>query len=512
MVATSGTFLSTGEELASDTEALVTGEIAERSAARVNGWVRRSALVTLLGASFAALALYVPRSREVAGSRPGGMDGVESKIDMSPEDAARLGVEKVWQALGDGHRVAKDEGTEILALKNVSHISECIKACDATVACLSFAMCRNDCFLKSRDLSASEPSRYSDMCSSYFGGYDSRDDDSGWLPKMSWTLFGGGSHVPEFEGPSIAHIRGPLQDCQRACEENDRCVSFAKCGKDCWLKDVPLTGGETTEASKCNYYFQSMHGVPPPPECPHGQIRRADGPCEAPPVGSTMSFYLYRAQSAETYPFDEGLNMANAAGVMWYLHNEVVGHCPRKFRVVRVIRFKVTMRATSELAKAGRNFDQFLQFDGAKCTNPRCDDVFNSYGYVAGCIKNSEGVAAYPHTTWFSFPGVCPFQMWDNKTAVCRSDEPGGFCSHPDGSRTCTYNLDFAGDITMEDLTGIRDYDEWCKTHNELTDIEFWRGKNDTRRCQARIERLKALFYNKYPDTVDLGEPSCDWR
>lgn len=506
MVAPSGTLLFADGELASDIELLVTIESTESRFARLSGWRWRFALVALLGVSFAVLALCGRYTHENIGSRPAMLGGVESKIDVSPEDMALLGGEKVWQALGDGHMVAKDEGRQVSVLKNVSHIDVCIRACETEVGCLSFAMCRNDCFLKSRALSANEPSRHSDVCSSYFTGY------SGWRPRMSWTLLAGGSRTPDIEGPDIAHIQGSLQHCQQACEDNERCVSFARCGRNCWLKDVPLTGNERTEASKCNYYFEAVRGVPPPRDCPHGQIRRADGPCEEPLVGTTLSFYLYRAQSAETYPFDEGLNMANAAGVMWYLHNEVVGHCPRKFRVVRVLRFKVTMRATSDLVKAGRNFDQFLQFDGAKCTNPGCKDVFNKYGYVVGCIKNSLEVAAYPHTTWFSFPGVCPFQKWDNKSIACRLYEPGGFCNHPDGSRSCTYKLEFAGDIQLEDLTGIRNYDEWCKSHNELTDIEFWQGKNDTRRCQTRIDKLRALFYSKYPDQVDLGEPPCDWR
>ena len=32
------------------------------------------------------------------------------------------------------------------------------------------------------------------------------------------------------------------------------------------------------------------------------------------------------------------VNMANLAGVLWYLHSEVVGHCPRKFGITRVLR------------------------------------------------------------------------------------------------------------------------------------------------------------------------------
>lgn len=226
-----------------------------------------------------------------------------------------------------------------------------------------------------------------------------------------------------------------------------------------------------------------------------------------------MSFYIYRAQSMANYPLNEGLNVANLGGVLWYLHNEVAGHCPRKFNVERVIRYKLTMKASDPLASAGRNFDQFLQFDASKCTNPKCAEVFNKYGYVAGCFVNSQGVAAYPESTWISLPGQCPFMTWDQKTPQCRAKEPGGMCEHPDGSRTCTYDLEFAGDVTMEELTGIQDYWQWCKSHNELTSISFWRGKTDKWWCEGRIERLQGLFYAKYPNLpADLGQPRCDWR
>ena len=38
---------------------------------------------------------------------------------------------------------------------------------------------------------------------------------------------------------------------------------------------------------------------------------------------------------------------------MWYLHNEVVWQTPRKFNISRIMRLKVTMKATQPLIDAG---------------------------------------------------------------------------------------------------------------------------------------------------------------
>merc|ERR1712050_274241 len=65
------------------------------------------------------------------------------------------------------------------------------------------------------------------------------------------------------------------------------------------------------------------------------------GPC-------LQEFYMYRAQSDEAYPM-ENVNTGNLAGVLWYLHNEIVQSTPRKYDVTRVLRLKVTMKNTQEL-------------------------------------------------------------------------------------------------------------------------------------------------------------------
>merc|ERR1719210_1076031 len=83
-----------------------------------------------------------------------------------------------------------------------------------------------------------------------------------------------------------------------------------------------------------------------------------------------MTFYMYRAQSDRDYPF-ENVNAADLPGVMWYLHNEVVGATPRKYNVTRILRYKVTTMPTRELyRRTHTQFAAFVAFDDGKCTTP----------------------------------------------------------------------------------------------------------------------------------------------
>jgi hypothetical protein len=121
---------------------------------------------------------------------------------------------------------------------------------------------------------------------------------------------------------------------------------------------------------------------------------------------------------------------------------------------------------------------------------------------------------------------------------------PGGHCKDVDGTRHCTYDLEPAGEIRLDALSGILDetegirtYDDWWKgsyesclnavargqragpcehnaEYNPQTDAgvgtSFWNGKHDLKQGLRRMDRVRQLFREKYPHLPDdFEEPAC---
>eukprot|EP00443_Scrippsiella_acuminata_P048635 CAMPEP_0115210618 /NCGR_PEP_ID=MMETSP0270-20121206/22340_1 /TAXON_ID=71861 /ORGANISM="Scrippsiella trochoidea, Strain CCMP3099" /LENGTH=594 /DNA_ID=CAMNT_0002624279 /DNA_START=60 /DNA_END=1844 /DNA_ORIENTATION=+ len=366
--------------------------------------------------------------------------------------------------------------------------------------------------------------------------------------------------------------------------------------------------------------------------CPPPQVLDKSGGaprCLDPAGPSQMTFYMYRAQSDDEY-LPENVNAADLAGLMWYLHNEVVPSVPRKFGVTRILRYMVTMQNTQEFyGTYPKQFGPFVAFDSAKCTAPHCDSIWKKYGFVIGCQNLDRYVANYvrdfkkpqekpeqaeilirklrgkdrkaedeenqePHkkrssdghgsehdqqrehsrevstrtstdtttttvfTTitqthihdsfhsgiWYSLPGGCPNSTLGDKSDACLASMPGGHCNVVNGEKDCTYNAEYAGEIRLDDLSGILDekngirtYDDWwknayiwcmgavargerkgpCKHNVEysvLTDegvgTDFWNGKHDMEQGLRRMNRVRQLFREKYPHLPDtFEEPAC---
>mmetsp|Transcript_62060 Transcript_62060/g.171999 ORF Transcript_62060/g.171999 Transcript_62060/m.171999 type:complete len:419 (-) Transcript_62060:133-1389(-) len=239
--------------------------------------------------------------------------------------------------------------------------------------------------------------------------------------------------------------------------------------------------------------------------------------------GPLMTFYMYRAQNDQNYPLN-GVNMANLEGDIWYLHNEVVFACPRKFNISRITRYRVTMRATKELFGQGRNFDGFAAFDKAKCTVPGCSKLhWEPFGYVVGCQKGDTTRVALPGSpAWYSLPGTCPSKFYFQKAETCIKAEPGGECGKDEvtGTKDCTYHMEEAGELRLDDLSGIKKYNENCavtgqREYDEATDkgtgTSFWDGKLDVAKGAERKKRFLELFAQKYPQwPANYDEPECD--
>eukprot|EP00931_Biecheleriopsis_adriatica_P040016 TRINITY_DN22891_c0_g1_i1.p1 TRINITY_DN22891_c0_g1~~TRINITY_DN22891_c0_g1_i1.p1 ORF type:complete len:414 (+),score=75.65 TRINITY_DN22891_c0_g1_i1:112-1353(+) len=252
-----------------------------------------------------------------------------------------------------------------------------------------------------------------------------------------------------------------------------------------------------------------------------------------------MNFYMYRVQNDEDYS-PENQNMANAAGALWYLHNEIVWHHWNRGGTyastpkTRIERFLVFTRATPQLYKFGMNFGVVNTYDLGKCSGPfQCENL-QEYGPVVGCESwNSSqgnnfphgqwvGKNVYPGALWYSLPGACSSQKFWNQTGDCLKDEPGGACPPgqvPLGSMTCTYTYDKVGEIRISDLENISSFKglisdggrEYSKTADAGTHLHFWDNIHDVKACQHRIDSVIRRFHEKYPRQPDLEDPVCDF-
>eukprot|EP00930_Biecheleria_cincta_P076555 TRINITY_DN63765_c0_g1_i1.p1 TRINITY_DN63765_c0_g1~~TRINITY_DN63765_c0_g1_i1.p1 ORF type:complete len:454 (-),score=72.63 TRINITY_DN63765_c0_g1_i1:89-1450(-) len=250
------------------------------------------------------------------------------------------------------------------------------------------------------------------------------------------------------------------------------------------------------------------------------------GVCDKEEHAVSMQFYMYRAQDFETYP-PENTDLASAAGVMWYLHNEVVKLCPRHYNISRVLRYKVTVFNPPAVFNVRQGqFGHYVAFDSGMCTVPNCThDWWDQFGYSVGCQLQDEQMWKYEDSYWYSLPGRCPSQTWNNKSKKCLRDEPGGSCARPDGSRKCTWNAEPAGQVSVDALSQIEMSDAWCAAGNieydEKTDrgrgTDFWDDKFNSTRNKQRVLRLLQLFASEF-DAVEqewkgsawLPAPQCD--
>lgn len=229
-----------------------------------------------------------------------------------------------------------------------------------------------------------------------------------------------------------------------------------------------------------------------------------------------FTFYMYRAVGDSTFPL-EGVNTGTLAGVLWYLHHEVVIIYPTKFLITRVVRYKVKTRATQPLFDRGMNFGVRYAFDSGRCTGPYiCGQMWDYYGYHVGCNNLGEWPYPtfkifYPGAIWYSLPGVCPDRTWLKRDAACEEHEPGGACEgDPTGQGNCTYSYEPAGEITLDELQKDR-----LPGPKFVNFTSFWDGIHDESACTARLERARDLFRTKYPDLPldsDLLPPTCDFN
>jgi hypothetical protein len=239
--------------------------------------------------------------------------------------------------------------------------------------------------------------------------------------------------------------------------------------------------------------------------------------CQAPEPGELIEFYTYRAVPQgkfDDYPFGD-VNTANMEGVMWYLMNEVVTNyktgtaCPRKFNISEIHRIKIRMRATKELTALGMSTGVRFAYDFGKCmgrcfpgnlcTNSSdCELHYQKYGYFVGCNKFTDHYpfpnvdTSAPQGMWFSFPSE-------------------GRCDYPTGEHNCTWSSEWSGVLTLLELekqapsisTG-----NCCNGHCTM----LWEQQEDKDKMDWRIQQAWAAWGIKYPNTAEVGWPTCNFQ
>mmetsp|Transcript_116525 Transcript_116525/g.370631 ORF Transcript_116525/g.370631 Transcript_116525/m.370631 type:complete len:499 (-) Transcript_116525:329-1825(-) len=378
---------------------------------------------------------------------------------------------------------------------------------------------------------------------------DSKEGDSCYF-SVHWAMTEGiFGHPDWYQGLTPASSFGEFQySLYKSGATN--CTSFKPC--DIEAIKQKAAAGATAAAN--------VVAEPPPPPGPRAQ-----------------TFYMYRAQSQASYPL-ENINTADLAGALWYLHNEVVVATPRKYKIDRVKRFMVTVKNTWEFWNAHkRQFSAFVAYDAGGCTTPVCKDIYHQYGFVVGCQVQPLSVAKYmgreqtnwqcragedncKAPIWYSLPGACPAKGIPNgainpnsvdldvdqyKSPECTKRMPGGLCkagvTEPTGAPDCTYTYEDAGEIFLDELVGLQDYNQFWNTsytqcmkdkaahvlptdhlclHNKeydpITDTgvgtSFWAGKLDADKCTDRLDKARKLFKKNFPQFPEhLEEPACEF-
>merc|ERR1712045_123103 len=228
--------------------------------------------------------------------------------------------------------------------------------------------------------------------------------------------------------------------------------------------------------------------------------------------------------NGDKYPM-ENVNTGNLAGVMWYLHNEVVCSTPRKYGIKRIVRLKVQVATPRRLKAKGMKFGVRFAYDGETCTGAgpwvgpsACREQWRRYGYFVGCNllgqypfpMASQGFPVhYPNATWYSLP----------RKGRCKGKGP------PTGEDNCVYQYKKAGEVTVDEVAGITNY--WSnandrpgwKEYDLMLDHgtdrpSFWDKKFDDGHCLERLKKAQKVFKDKYPDDPtdeDLPAPMCDF-
>ncbi|CAE7033675.1 unnamed protein product [Symbiodinium natans] len=319
---------------------------------------------------------------------------------------------------------------------------------------------------------------------------------------------------------SVKHVS---QECLSRCNFRSGYCDWCGAGNACCMEKAAAL-----DAPECRgaYSYRSdgaYNCVPTLGTCGFGEVADGKGGCKTPGAAPTMSFYMYKA-SAPYWPLELNLStdMGSLGGVLWYLHNDIVTDCPRKFGIDRILRYYVTMKPTDALYQKGQLFDRWAEFRQGKVADPSFQaDHWDKYGYNVGCLRPdvTRSVARYQDAIWYSLPGRCPSNDFQRKTERCSLEQPGGYCAHPNGTSTCTWTATFAGEVFLDEIAGIIDQASFCNLggfeydsyEDKGVNNDFWNGKLNFEACSWRVSRVHQEFARKHPNLpVGLDRHPCD--
>lgn len=205
------------------------------------------------------------------------------------------------------------------------------------------------------------------------------------------------------------------------------------------------------------------------------------------------------------------------------------------------------MKNTDDYFKAyNKQFGPFVAFDEGSARGRQ--GTWDKYGYVVGCQLVDPDIysyeprgdvqpGCYPKDSplchsgkWYSLPGTCPEEKVDAKTPDCIAKWPGGKCGSAvvTGAHDCTYWAEFAGQIFLDELEGISDYNTWWITKDSHggtipnknveysphldkgIGMSFWDKGHSKEAGRKRMDAVVKLFEEKFPAMPGtLPEPPC---
>lgn len=285
--------------------------------------------------------------------------------------------------------------------------------------------------------------------------------------------------------------------------------------------------------------FKDGKNCPDPNFKPPNDLGNLSWPASTP---GKFNLIVFRAAKLEGNVYAtklENCNAADRAGVLSYIHSEVVPEDMRfkedidanrrKFGIDNIIIFNVTIMNPTPWLTPQIPLSPYVAFDAGKCldTDPNCKK-YSTDGYQVGYqVQEGNNRATYSADTnsnyWYSFP-------------------EGGLCKDPNGNKTCTYSYEVLGRINLDELVqldriGFKNYFDFAKAKNasnpgqlnfefdragrERPDccetahgIDFWQAPCDIKQSYGRIALLMdatvrpindSKFYNNTKDCGSSG-------